>query len=52
MYPYIIPMATEYTSVKIPKVLAEKIKLTVVNKGEYRSVSEFVLDSIRRRLEK
>ena len=43
-------MATEYTSVKVPKVLAERIN-EIVNREGFRSVSEFVLDSTRRRLE-
>lgn len=41
---------TEYTSVKVPKVLAEKIINKTKDEG-YRSVSEFVLESTRRRLE-
>ncbi|MCV0372754.1 MAG: ribbon-helix-helix domain-containing protein [Nitrosarchaeum sp.] len=41
---------TEYTSVKVPKVLAEKIMNKTKDQG-YRSVSEFVLESTRRRLE-
>ena len=48
MYPY---MATEYTSVKVPKVLADKINNVAIRKGTYRSVSEFMLDSARRHLE-
>ena len=48
MYPY---MATEYTSVKVPKVLADKISNVAIRKGTYRSVSEFMLDSARRHLE-
>ena len=39
-----------YTSVKVPKVLAEKIQTVAVQEG-YRSVSEFLLDAGRRRLE-
>ncbi|GEM_PF-1879869 len=39
-----------YTSVKVPKVLAEKIQVVAVKEG-YRSVSEFLLDAGRRRLE-
>lgn len=42
---------TEYTSVKVPKILAEKISNTAIRNGVYRSVSEFILDSARRRLE-
>jgi metal-responsive CopG/Arc/MetJ family transcriptional regulator len=42
--------STEYTSVKIPKVLADRINQVAGQMG-YRSVSEFVLDSTRRRLE-
>ena len=41
---------TEYTSVKVPKILASRIMLTAREEG-YRSVSEFLLDAGRRRLE-
>ena len=44
-------MTTEYTSVKVPKILANKISSVAIKNGVYRSVSEFVLDSARRRLE-
>ena len=43
-------MTTEYTSVKVPKVLAERIN-EIANREGYRSVSEFILESARRRLE-
>ncbi|MCH7560594.1 MAG: ribbon-helix-helix protein, CopG family [Thaumarchaeota archaeon] len=39
-----------YTSIKVPKVLAEKIQVVAQEEG-YRSVSEFMLDAGRRRLE-
>lgn len=45
-------MATnQYTSVKVPKVLADKINKVAIKDGIYRSVYEFVLDSARRRLD-
>ena len=44
-------MAAEYTSVKVPKVLAERISDMAIKHGIYRSVSEFILDSARRRLD-
>jgi metal-responsive CopG/Arc/MetJ family transcriptional regulator len=44
-------LPTAYTSVKVPKVLAERI-LKICEKEGYRSVSEFILDATRRRLEK
>lgn len=40
-----------YTSVKIPKVLADQIREIMIPLG-FRSVSEFVLDATRRLLEK
>ena len=39
-----------YTSVKVPKKLSEKIRLVVDEEG-YRSVSEFMLEASRRRLD-
>ena len=45
-----VSMKCPYTSVKIPKVLAERIKKVCEPLG-YRSVSEFILDATRRRLE-
>ena len=43
---------TEYTSVKVPKNLADKISNSkIFNENGYRSVSEFILDSARRRIE-
>lgn len=44
-------MTAEYTSVKVPKILAEKISDVAIKHGIYRSVSEFMLDSARRRLD-
>jgi hypothetical protein len=41
---------TEYTAVKIPVVLAEKINSKLDEFG-YRSLTEFVIDSARRRLD-
>ena len=43
-------MTTEYTSIKIPKTLSVKIKKIIEREG-FRSVSEFVLDSTRRRID-
>jgi len=40
-----------YTSVKVPKVLADKIREVAIAEGVYRTVSEFVIDSARRRLD-
>ena len=42
----------EYTSIKMPKALAEKIKnhMLFIDNG-YRSISEFTLDAVRRRME-
>lgn len=41
---------SDYTSVQVPKVLAEKIKRKMAGQG-YRTVSEFVIDAVRRRLD-
>ena len=41
---------SDYTSVQVPKVLAEKIKRKMAGQG-YRTVSEFVNDAVRRRLD-
>ena len=43
----------EYTSTAIPKKLKERINNIIKSRKElgYRSVNEFVLDAIRRRLE-
>ena len=43
-------MVIEYTSVKVQKVLADKISNVAIKKGTYRSISEFMLDSARRHL--
>lgn len=48
---YLVNMRPEYTSVKVPRALANKIMEIAVKDGVYRSVSEFILDSARRRLE-
>ena len=40
-----------YTSVKIPKVLADKIREVMIPLG-YTSVSDFIIDATRRLLEK
>lgn len=40
---------TAYTSVKLPKVLAEQIN-EITDKAGYRSVSDFVLDATRNQL--
>lgn len=52
VYPNLDTMAYQsgYTSVKVPKILAEKIQTVAIEEG-YRSVSEFILDASRRRLE-
>ena len=43
---------TDYTSIKVPKVFAEKITNSKIYKEYgYRSVSEFMIDSTRRRIE-
>lgn len=41
---------TEYTSVKIPVVLSKQIRKKLDEYG-YRSVGEFSIDAIRRRIE-
>lgn len=42
----------KYTSIKVPKVLAERIvNSKIFNQLGYRSVSEFILDAGRLRLE-
>ncbi len=46
----IMAYSSGYTSVKVPKTLAEKINVVAEKEG-YRSVSEFLLDAARRRLE-
>lgn len=47
-----LDMATvEYTSIKVPRTLAERINKVAPVLG-YRSVSEFILDSARRHLDK
>lgn len=38
-----------YTSVKIPKILSEKIT-KILDKNGYRSVSEFIMEAIREHL--
>lgn len=41
-----------YTSIKVPKTLADRIvNADVYNKLGYRSVSEFILEAARLRLE-
>ena len=42
-------MAAVVTSVKVPKVLAEKVRIVSEKEG-YRSVTEFILESVRLRL--
>ena len=43
---------TDYTSVKVPKTLADKITNSAIYKEwGFRSVSEFMIDSARRRIE-
>lgn len=41
---------TEYTSVKLPKAIAQRVNKAIEEQG-YRSMSDFVIDSTRRRLE-
>ena len=41
---------SDYTSVQIPKVLTDKVKQKMAKQG-YRTVSEFVIDAVRRRLD-
>lgn len=43
---------SDYTSVQVPKFLTKKIKKLFVESKEYRSVSEFVIESTRVRIEK
>ena len=43
-------ITTEYTNIKVPKELAKKVK-PIAKKLGYRSVTEFSLDAIRRRVE-
>lgn len=48
-----LPYDKQYTSVKVPKALSEIIKnSTTYTAWGYRSVSEFILDSARRRIDK
>lgn len=44
---------SDYTSVKVPKILAEKIMNNpIVKSWGYRSVSEFMIESVRLHLMK
>lgn len=45
----ILSTQKEYTSIKVPMVLADKIR-SVAEKQGYRSVSEFVMEATRRHL--
>ena len=38
---------TEYTSVKLPKSLADNIRKTAIEHGNFRSVSEYVVWLVR-----
>ncbi len=56
MYPHCIPigytMPTNYTTVKIPVDLAKAIQdLVKKKKLGYRSTSEFVVETVRKRVE-
>jgi Arc/MetJ-type ribon-helix-helix transcriptional regulator len=42
---------TEYFTVKVPRTLTDKIIERVIKHDSYRNVSEFIMDSIRRRLD-
>ena len=45
-------MSIKYSSIKIPRGLADKIVAEAIQKlGTYRTVSEFVIESARRQLE-
>ncbi|MEM2102897.1 MAG: ribbon-helix-helix domain-containing protein [Candidatus Bathyarchaeia archaeon] len=43
---------TEYTTVSIPKDLAQQIEDTIKTTGKYKNRSDFAIDVIRRHLEK
>lgn len=45
----ILSSQKEYTSIKVPMVLADKIRNVADDQG-YRSVSEFVMEATRMRL--
>jgi metal-responsive CopG/Arc/MetJ family transcriptional regulator len=40
----------DYTSIPLPKILAERVKQAGPKEG-YRTVTEFVIDATRRRLD-
>jgi uncharacterized protein (DUF1778 family) len=42
---------TEYFTIKVPRVLANQIEEVAIKNSSYRTVSEFVLESARRRLD-
>ena len=42
---------TEYFTVKVPRVLTDKIIERAIKQDSYRNVSEFIMDSVRRRLD-
>lgn len=42
----------EYTTVSIPKDLAQQIDEAVKTTGQYKNKSDFTIDAIRRQLEK
>jgi Arc/MetJ-type ribon-helix-helix transcriptional regulator len=42
---------TEYSTVKVPRALTDKIIERAIKGDSYRTVSEFVMESIRRRLD-
>ena len=46
-----VPTMGAYHNVKIPRVLADEIERVIRQYPGYRSVSEFVIDAIRRRIE-
>ncbi|MEM3666900.1 MAG: ribbon-helix-helix domain-containing protein [Candidatus Bathyarchaeia archaeon] len=42
----------EYTTISIPKDLAQQIDEAIKVSGQYKNRSDFVIDAIRRQLEK
>ena len=52
-YIYLVRLNTlsmDYTSIPLPKILAERVKQAGPKEG-YRTVTEFVIDATRRRLD-
>lgn len=42
---------TEYNTVRIPRAITEEIHRVAIESGRYRTVSEFVIESTRQKLE-